>query len=265
VVFAQFLNLMARYSGAAIWQTAARAYARRLYRLLSLGRYDLLWIEKEALPFLPAGFERFLFGSIPYVIDIDDAWFFKYSNHRLHPIRHLLGGKFGELVRRSALTIVGNSYLGAWAKANGAPVVQLLPTVVDIVHYPPRPPAAAPFTIGWIGTPMTVRYLEHIAEPLRQICDGRTARLRIIGDTNFRLPGVACVNDAWQEATEAELISQCHIGIMPAPRRSVDPRQVRLQAYPISGGRQGRGDDPDRGQPRDPWRRQGGVSGGDER
>jgi hypothetical protein len=116
--------LMARYSGAAIWQTAARAYARRLYRLLSLGRYDLLWIEKEALPFLPAGFERFLFGSIPYVVDIDDAWFFKYSNHRLHPIRHLLGGKFGELMRRSALTIVGNSYLGAWAKANGAPVAK---------------------------------------------------------------------------------------------------------------------------------------------
>jgi glycosyltransferase involved in cell wall biosynthesis len=209
--------LTARYSGAPIWRTAAWAYARRLYRLLSPGRYDLLWIEKEVLPFLPAGVERLLFGSIPYVIDIDDAWFFKYGNHRLRPIRRFLGAKFGELVRRSALTVVGNSYLGAWARANGAPVVQLLPTVVDILHYPPHPPAVEPFTIGWIGTPMTVRYLEHIAEPLRQICDGKTARLRIIGDTSFRLPGVACVNDAWEKATEAELVSQCHVGIMPLP------------------------------------------------
>jgi glycosyltransferase involved in cell wall biosynthesis len=220
VTVAEFFDdsyLRARYSGASIWQAVAHAYARRIHSLLSLGQYDLLWIEKEMLPFLPAGIERLLFGNAPYVIDIDDAWFFKYRNHRSHLVRGLLGSKFEELVRRSALTLVGNAYLGAWAKASGAPSVHLLPTSVDLLRYRARPPCDGPFTIGWIGTPMTVRYLEHIAEPLRQICDGKTAQLRIIGDANFRLAGVATVNDAWNEATEADLLAQCHIGIMPLP------------------------------------------------
>ena len=220
VTVAEFFDnayLLARYSGSPTWQCAMRAYARRIYRILSLGRYDLLWIEKEMLPFLPARFERFLCGKIPYVIDIDDAWFFRYRNHSSPLVRRLLGFKFEKLVRDSALTLAGNAYLGAWAEASGAKRVQLLPTVVDLLHYPSHPPADGVFTIGWIGTPMTVGYLEHIAEPLRQICDGETARLRVIGDTNFRLPGVATVNDAWGEATEAGLIARCHIGIMPLP------------------------------------------------
>jgi glycosyltransferase involved in cell wall biosynthesis len=209
--------LLARYSGAPVWQAVARSYARRIHRLLSLRQYDLLWIEKEMLPFLPAGIERFLFGRTPYVIDIDDAWFFNYRNHRSRLVRRILGSKFEDLVRRSALTLAGNAYLGAWAEASGARNVHLLPTVVDLPRYRSRLPADGPFTVGWIGTPMTVRYLEHVAEPLRQICDGKTAQLRIIGDTNFRLAGVASVSDAWNEAAEAELISQCHIGIMPLP------------------------------------------------
>jgi glycosyltransferase involved in cell wall biosynthesis len=209
--------LLARYAGRPIWQAAVRAYARRIYRLLSLAHYDLLWVEKEMLPYLPAFFERFLFRKMPYVIDIDDAWYLNYSNHSSSLVRRFLGMKFEELIRHSALTLVGNNYLAQWARANGAASVAVVPTVVDLDRYPARPPQNGPFTIGWIGTPMTVRYLEHIAEPLREICDGTGAQLRIIGDTNFRMPGVASVSHPWQHATEAELISQCHIGIMPLP------------------------------------------------
>jgi glycosyltransferase involved in cell wall biosynthesis len=217
---AQFFDdsyLLARYSGKSIWQAAARAYAHRIYTLLSLKQYDLLWVEKEMVPFLPVKIERLLFRNHPYVIDIDDAWFFKYQNHRSHFVRYSLGSKFEQLVRGSALTLVGNEYLGTWAKTSGAPNVHFLPTIVDLHQYQQRPPPDGPFTIGWIGTPMTVRYLEHIAAPLRQLCDGTTAQLRIIGDTNFRLAGVCSVSDPWDKATEAQLISRCHIGIMPLP------------------------------------------------
>ena len=36
----------------------ALAYSKRLGELASIGRYDLLWIEKELFPRLPATFER---------------------------------------------------------------------------------------------------------------------------------------------------------------------------------------------------------------
>src|SRR5579863_4562797 len=211
------IYLRARYAGAPVWRAAARAYMRRVHALLSAGGYDLLWIEKEILPYLPAVLERLLYSGVPYVIDIDDAWFYTYRNHRSAWVRHILGRKFERLVRRSALTLVGNEYLGEWARANGARNVQLMPTIVDLPQYPVRPTREGPFTIGWIGTPMTVRYLEHIAAPLRRICDGKTAQLCIIGDTTFRLPGVASICEPWGEATEAEMIARCHIGIMPLP------------------------------------------------
>lgn len=220
VTVAKFFDdeyLQARFSGGRRWAGAARAYARRLRSLLSFGQYDLLWIEKEMFPFLPARIERLLFGGAAYVIDIDDAWFLKYRHHRSRLIRHFLGLKFEKLVAGAALTLAGNAHLAAWATANGARNVHLLPTSVDLLRYRSSPAADGPFTIGWIGTPLTVRYLEHIAEPLRRICDGKAAQLRIIGDTNFRLEGVATINDAWDPATEAELISQCHVGIMPLP------------------------------------------------
>jgi glycosyltransferase involved in cell wall biosynthesis len=209
--------LLARYGGRRTWRAAARAFARRFHRIASLGRYDLIWIEKEMLPYLPASLENLFLRDIPYVIDIDDAWFFLYRNHDWPIVRRLLGMKFEQLVGHSAMTLVGNDYLGAWAKSSGARAVRLVPTVVDVDRYPTRDVGEGPFTIGWIGTPMTVRYLEHIAEPLRQICDGKKARLRIIGDTEFRISGVVSISHKWSEIAEADLISQCHIGIMPLP------------------------------------------------
>src|SRR5712691_2016759 len=38
-----------------------KAYWRRLRRILVARRYDLIWIEKEALPWVPAALERLFF------------------------------------------------------------------------------------------------------------------------------------------------------------------------------------------------------------
>src|ERR1044071_6920382 len=49
-----------------------KAYAKRLIALFSRPAFDVLWIEKELFPWLPAWFE-FLLQSlgIPYVVDYD--------------------------------------------------------------------------------------------------------------------------------------------------------------------------------------------------
>src|SRR5437016_13623819 len=48
-----------------------RSYFTRLLMLLQLRSYDLVWIEKEALPWLPAGVETALFkaAGVPIVVD----------------------------------------------------------------------------------------------------------------------------------------------------------------------------------------------------
>ena len=209
--------LTALYANAPVWQSALRAYGRRLLRLLTTHRYDLLWIEKEVLPWLPAWLERLTIGRVPYVLDFDDAWFLRYHEHRSRLIRMLCRGKLERVARNAALTTAGTRYLAQWASDSGADEVLLLPAVVDLAHYPLRPPPDGPFTIGWIGMPSTAPYLTHIAEPLRRLCCNEAAQLVVIGAERFALDGVPIRHAPWDEQTEAELLSRCHVGIMPLP------------------------------------------------
>ena len=47
------------------------AYVLRIISLLKIESYSLILIEKEALPWLPAWFEKVLLSRVPYVLDFD--------------------------------------------------------------------------------------------------------------------------------------------------------------------------------------------------
>ncbi|WP_431857350.1 glycosyltransferase family 4 protein [Azospirillum sp.] len=196
------------------WRIAA-AYARRLRTLLGAGRFDLVWLEKEALPWLPGAAETRLLGRVPYVMDIDDAWYLRYAEHRAAPVRRLLGGKFDALARGSRMVIAGNGHLAAWARGAGAPEVRIVPTVIDLDRYPPpvAPPPHRPVTVGWMGTRSTAPYLEMVAEPLARLAG--EARLQVIGADGVALPGVEVACAPWTEDGEVAGLSRFDIGIMP--------------------------------------------------
>src|SRR6476660_7505538 len=44
-----------------------RDYAMRLQNLMSASRYDLIWIEKEVLPWLPAWLEGVFLRGLPFI------------------------------------------------------------------------------------------------------------------------------------------------------------------------------------------------------
>ena len=104
-----------------------RAYIRRLGLLINSNSFDLLWVEKEILPWLPAWAEAILAHlGIPYVVDYDDAIFHRYDMHPKAIIRSLLGGKIDTVMSRAALVIVGNKYLADRARKAGARRVEYL-------------------------------------------------------------------------------------------------------------------------------------------
>lgn len=191
------------------------SYARRVRTLLGAGGYDLLWIEKELLPWVPFAVERLPGGRIPYVVDYDDAWFHRYDRHRLGPVRWWLGDKIDRVMRHAALVVAGNDYLAERAGAAGARHVAIVPTVVDLAHYPPTENRDdGPFTVTWIGTPQTAPYLRTLAAPLAAACRG--GRLRLIGaGDRVELPGVRIEHRPWSEATEVADIAAGDVGIMP--------------------------------------------------
>lgn len=210
--------LEAYYAGRHDRRAVLRAYAGRLRALLGSGGHDLLWIEKEALPWLPAAVERWLLGATPFVLDFDDAWELRYRAHGRALVRRLLGDKWRRLMPQAALAIAGSAVLADWCREAGAPRVEWIPTVIDLARYPLRPPPDNPvFTVGWIGTRSTLPHLAAAGEALRQVGDSGGLRLRLIANEPIALPGVAVEFVPWREDREAELLAGIDAGIMPLP------------------------------------------------
>jgi glycosyltransferase involved in cell wall biosynthesis len=193
-------------------------YVRRVRSLASIRRYDLLWIEKELFPGAPALVERLLSGlGIPYVVDYDDATFHRYDRSSNPLLRHLWPRKIDAVMRGAALVITGNRYLAERARSAGARRVEILATVVDPGRYPVRPqPAREPFTVGWMGTPVTQRYLTPVAAALAgAMAEGD--RVRLVGADRVpeEFPAGMVELRPWAEETEAHDILSFDVGIMP--------------------------------------------------
>jgi glycosyltransferase involved in cell wall biosynthesis len=195
----------------------APAYVRRCFALQRRRRYDLIWIEKEAFPWIPHWVEaRLVSKAVPYVVDYDDADFHRYDTHRRRVVRLLLGKKIDDTMRDAALVIAGNPYIAERALQAGARSVKLLPTVVDLDRYRRTPqPRNHVFTVGWIGTPITAPFLRIVYPALQEIMRTQPVRLVAVGSGPVALPGVPVEPRPWSEETEVPDMQAFDVGIMP--------------------------------------------------
>ena len=194
-------------------------YLNRFGACVKARSFDLLWIEKELFPWLPALAERFLYRSrIPYVVDYDDAVYHRYNLHRDPIIRGLLGKSIDSAMQHAATVVVGNYYLAEYARRAGARKIEYLPTVVDIDRYPIYENQSKQFRIGWIGSPITAPYLGLAKDALDEVCRQTKARMVLIGAGELDpLPGLEKENLPWSEDSEVANIQSCDVGIMPLP------------------------------------------------
>ena len=195
------------------------SYMRRLGNILKSRSFDLVWVEYELFPWLPAWMEIIMsYIDIPYIVDYDDAIFHRYNMHSRAMVRVLLGTKIDAVMRHAELVIVGNEYLGDYARKAGAKRVECTPSVIDPDRYNSIPPPEnLVFTIGWIGSPATVKYLQLIRASLAEVCKNGSARLVLVGSGQFKLDGVPTEIHAWSEETEVTEIQSFDVGIMPMP------------------------------------------------
>ncbi len=201
------------------YRRLAGRYLHRVGMLFGEPRPDILWIEKELLPGLPYRFEAALIGSrIPYVLDLDDAIFHNYDLGRTPLTRWLLGDKIDRLMRHAHTVVVGNAYLAERARAAGARDVQVIPTVIDGERYGvAKPSSTGPLTIGWIGSPVTFKYVKTLLPVLEEVCRRTGGRLLLIG-AGPDVPIVSWINAVpWSEEDEVTRLASIDIGIMPIP------------------------------------------------
>ncbi len=196
------------------------AYSQRVQTLLKAQHFDLVWIEKESLPWIPAWLENpWLPKRIPFVLDYDDAVFHYYDQHRSAVVRKVLGGKHCALMRNAALVVAGNDYLASYARETGAANVEILPTVVDLQRYPlGGVRSTSIFTkipcVGWIGQRATADFLRPLVPLFERFCKEGKGRFTAIGIDAKQL-GLPMASVPWSEDTEVASLQALDVGIMP--------------------------------------------------
>jgi glycosyltransferase involved in cell wall biosynthesis len=196
-----------------------KPFFSRIMAMLARSKFDVVWIEKEALPWFPLWFELALLRGVPYILDYDDAVFHHYDSHPIALVRHIFGSRLDGLMSRSAMVVGGNSYLAQRARNAGARRVEVVPTVIDLERYPVKADAIADHgdrlpSLVWIGSPATVHYLQVVADALRQLAERVPFVLRVIGG-EAEIPGVQVELIKWTEETEVTSIAAANVGIMP--------------------------------------------------
>lgn len=197
-------------------------YLKRLCALTGVFQYDLIWIESELFPGFPALFERlFNFFGVRFVVDYDDAIFHNYDLSNNKAVRAFLSRKIDTVMWAAHTVVAGNQYLANRALLAGSKKVVIIPTVIDLQRYEIEYEVAdrSP-VIGWIGSPLTQKYLLYISNVLDAVCKKSGAKLLLVGaDKNivssFRDSQIEVVD--WSDAHEVELIKRFDIGIMPLP------------------------------------------------
>ena len=215
------LSLTRGLTGAKIAATL-KATVRRLWALRKWYRYDALYLQRELLPFGGTVVERWLKrrGAV-LLFDYDDALFIKKPS-RYNWIATALrsSDKTLALFRLVDCVVAGNSWLRDAATAAGAARAVTLEVAEDTGRIPMHAPHSnhRPITIGWLGSPSTVKYLR-VIEPVLQGISQRYPQVRweIMGGNDFQMDGVDWRISEWSMNGELEALARFDIGLMPLP------------------------------------------------
>jgi len=209
------------------------AYLRRIVTLLRTEAPDLIWIERELLPWLPSMLERILLaGDTPTILDLDDSVFHRYDQHQSMLVRKLLGGRVDRAMAAATVVVSGNPTIGTRARLSGAGRVIEIPTVVDCTRYPVAPTKLSRgdhFTVGWMGSPQNSHYLEILREPLTQLAAEGPVRILVVGGAPNTLCGLPVEVRPWSEANEIEALCEMDVGVMPLPDRPFERGKCGLK------------------------------------
>ena len=195
---------------------------KRLFFLFKLKKYEVIIIHLELFPYVPPLVEWVLFKSNKNIyFDYDDAIFHNYDLSDNLYIKLFLSRKIKYLMKMSAGVIAGNQYILNYAQNAGTKRILTLPTVIDLDKYASNPPSYKKnknFTIGWIGSPSTTKYLEIIKEPLARLGLKIPILLYLVGaDCNYEISidNVEIISIPWSELNEQEALKVFDVGVMP--------------------------------------------------
>lgn len=192
----------------------------RITDIFDARKYDVLFVQREAMMFGPAVFERLYqtAGSLPFILDLDDATYVPYVSPSYGRAGSFFKffGKTDSLIKRADLVICGNRFIAEYVESKGAKAV-VIPTVADTDIFCPVERSNEIPVVGWIGTHSTFPFLESLFPVLEKLAEKHRFKLRIVGAGNkdINIDGVEIENLDWSLAREATDFQALDIGLYP--------------------------------------------------
>ncbi|WP_309499582.1 glycosyltransferase [Sulfurovum sp.] len=185
------------------------AYLSRFFSLFTASKN--LIIENELFPYLPYWFEKLFLKKKQYVLNFDDNVWENYKD------KFWLNTKYDKLVQHANGAIVANDFLFEKVKSLNSNIIKI-PTAIDLEDYTDTTEKNKVFTLVWIGTPVTYRYIESHAEVFKELAKKIKYELCIVATEGLGSRAIDGVNMKfveWSTENEVHYLKQAHIGIMP--------------------------------------------------
>jgi len=185
------------------------SYFSRFFSLSTASKN--LIIEYELFPYLPYWFEKLFLKNKQYILNFDDNVWDNYKD------KFWLNKKYDKLVQHADGVIVANDFLFEKVKSLNSTIIKI-PTAIDLEDYTEVTEKNKVFTLVWIGTPMTYRYIESHAEIFQTLAKKIKYELCIIATEALSSRSIDDVNMKfveWSLENEVYYLKQAHIGIMP--------------------------------------------------
>jgi len=141
------------------------------------------------------------------IFDLDDAIFLRNK-------------KVDEILALCDIVFAGSHFIRDYVQMFNDNVY-LIPTCIDTKRYKIKKHIEkSEISIGWIGSPSTIKYLNLIKNPLEKLGNSYNIRFVVIGANNAedRVPKIRNVNmeiKDWKLETEWDEIKSFDIGVMP--------------------------------------------------
>lgn len=202
---------------------ALRSVFKRMLQIPSLRRYDVVFVQRQAL-FIGGPFvERLAKASGARLIyDFDDAiWINDAStyNRRFGWLKN--PSKVPRIIEMADLVLAGNRYLADYARQRNSNV-KIMPTTIDTDVYVPRAGGVrrtGAVCIGWTGSFSTIAHFKTALPVLRRLRRkyGEQVTFRVIGNSGYGDDELGITEMPWSAATEVEDLYDIDIGLMPLP------------------------------------------------
>lgn len=205
----------------------------RTVRLISVGKYDLLFVQRESMLFGPPIFERLFrkIGRIPMVLDLDDATYLSYVSPTFGRVGSFLKyfKKTDHLIDMSAAVVCGNPFVAEYVRSRGTQAFEI-PTVVDTDLFEPARSTNDVPVLGWIGTHSTFGFLSSLFPVFQSLAKEHRFVLKIVGSGRDRVEvkGVVVDNVEWRLEREIDDFRSIDIGLYPIfPNEEVSEEWIK--------------------------------------